>query len=398
MSAEALSTPLVDLPRFEAPRLLRLVAYAMALTGAITVAIGLHTQPARTWTNILLDDFYLVSLCLAGVLFVAIQHLARASWCAGIRRIPEAMATALPVVAVLLLALFFGRHWLYPWSHPGHMQEDATLAVKAGYLSTPFVFVRMAVVLAFWGLLARRIRRTSRQQDTDPSPDLQRRLVRDSALFVVLFAFSFFVASVDWLMSLDPHWFSTIFAVYAFAGLFVAGIAAITLLAVVLRATGRLDRVVNENHLHDLGKLLFAFTTFWAYIWLSQYLLIWYGNLPEEIRHYVSRTNDRWIFLFLLNLVVNWVIPFVVLLPRAPKRNPRVLAAVCVLVLAGRWLDLYLLIAPEIAPGPAIGGLEILIAAGYAGLFLSMVMRALAQAPLVALNDPHLAESLHHRQ
>jgi len=387
-------------PRFRAPRRLEHLAYGMALAGTAAAAFGLHAQPARTWANLLLDGFYLLSLGLAGALFVAIHSLTGATWSAGVRRLAEAMMSALPVAAPLMLGLFFGRHFLYTWSQAGAgaLHGGPALGAKAVYLSTPFVFLRMGIVLGLWLWCARRLRRTSLRQDGDTAPELHRRLVRDSAIFVVLFAFSFALASIDWLMSLDPRWFSTIFAVYAFAGLFVAGVAALTLMAVALRARGDLADVVNENHLHDLGKLLFAFTTFWAYIWLSQYLLIWYGNLPEEIPHYLSRTGDRWIALFLLNLVVNWVIPFVVLLPRATKRDARVLGAVCVLLLAGRWLDLYLMIVPEVASGPAIGGLEILIAIGYVGLFLSTVMRALARAPLVASNDPRFQESLRHRQ
>ena len=154
----------------------------------------------------------------------------------------------------------------------------------------------------------------------------------------MVFAASFSVASTDWLMSLDPHWSSTIFAVYVFAGLVQLGLAVTTLMVLILRQRGPFRAVVGESHLHDLGKLLFTFSTFWAYIWLSQYLLIWYGNLPEEVTHYMSRTSPAWIRLFLLNLVVNWVVPFLVLLPRATKRSPAVLAGVCLLILAGRWL------------------------------------------------------------
>jgi hypothetical protein len=399
----AMSTLAVLRQRFEAPRLTvpsraRHLTYALVAVGVAAAACGLAVNPERTWPNLLLDTFYLLSLGLAGAFFVAIQHLSGAGWCAGLRRVPEAMTATLPAAALLMPLLFFGWPSLYPWSEAGAMHEDPALATKATYLSTPFVFARMVLVLGSWVALSLWMRRTSLRQDADASPIHHRRLVRYSAIFVVVFALSFSIAGVDWLMSLDPRWFSTIFAVYLFAGLFVAGLAFITLGTLALRARGDLRGVVNENHLHDLGKLLFAFSTFWAYIWLSQYLLIWYGNLPEEIPHYLRRTGDRWIGLFLLNLVLNWVVPFVMLLSRAGKRDPRVLAAVCLVLLAGHWLDLYLVIVPEVASGPAIGGLELLIAAGYAGLFLSLVMRALAQAPLVALNDPHLEESLRHHQ
>jgi hypothetical protein len=153
---------------------------------------------------------------------------------------------------------------------------------------------------------------------------------------------------------------------------------------------------VSESHLHDLGKLLFAFSIFWAYIWVSQYLLIWYGNLPDEITYYARRTTGGWLVWFLFNPIVNWAVPFLVLLPRAPKRNPRVLGAVCALILCGHYLDLYLLIAPDTLAAPAIGPLEVLVPIGYASLFVLITQRALAQAPLVPAHDPYLDESLHH--
>jgi hypothetical protein len=176
----------------------------------------------------------------------------------------------------------------------------------------------------------------------------------------------------------------------------VSGIAALTLIVILLQRSGHLRGVVGAAHLHDLGKLLLTFTTFWAYIWLSQYLLIWYGDLPEEVTYYARRTAGPWTAPFLLNLVVNWAVPFLVLLPRAAKRSPQVLAGVCVLLLFGHWLDLYMLIMPETLAAPALGPLEVLLPAGYAGLFAYLTARALAQAPLVPLGDPRLEESLRH--
>ena len=212
----------------------------------------------------------------------------------------------------------------------------------------------------------------------------------------MVFAITFALASVDWLMSLDPHWYSTIFAVYLFAGLLASGLAALTLIVLLLRALGPLRDIVKPAHLHDLGKLIFAFSTFWAYIWFSQYLLIWYSNLPEEVTHYMRRTSEGWAPLFFLNLGVNWVVPFAVLLSRAAKRNPWVLGGVCVLLLLGHWLDLYLLIMPEVLDAPALGLLDVVILLSYAALFFHLTARALGQASLLPLHDPYLEESLRH--
>jgi hypothetical protein len=311
--------------------------------GVLAVAAGLWQAPQRTWANLLLGNLYLLSIGLFGALFLCFQFLSGAGWCAALRRVPEAMMAGLPVMAGVVVTVFLGRHALYSGSAVIG-QGEALSPGKAFYLSPPFVLLRMVVVLGLWALLAWRMRRESLRQDMDHSLSHHHSLVRHAAVFAVVFAASFSVASVDWLMSLDPHWSST----------------------------------------------------FFAYIWLSQYLLIWYGNLPEEVTHYVSRTSPAWIRLFLLNLVVNWVVPFLVLLPRATKRSPAVLAAVCLIILAGRWLDLYLLIMPETLRVPAFGVWEVLIPLGYAGVFLRLTTRALAQAPLLPLGDPFLEESLHH--
>ena len=202
--------------------------------------------------------------------------------------------------------------------------------------------------------------------------------------------------SVDWLMAIDPRWSSTVFAVYVFAGLFASGLAALTLVVLVLRVRDPLGTRVTDAHLHDLGALLFVFSTFWAYIWLSQYLLIWYGNLPEEITHYVRRTTGAWLPMFLVNPVVNWVVPFLLLIRWPAKHNVRVLILVCLLLILGHWLDLYLLIMPDLFAAPAFGPPEALIPLGYAGLLACLTSRALARAPVMPVHDPFVEESLHH--
>jgi hypothetical protein len=372
----------------------RIAAWGLLAVGVAAAALGIATDPQRAWPDLLLNGFYVMALALAGMVFIALQYLSGASWSANIRRIPEALSGALPIAALPILALFFGREWLYPWSRPGGYETGA----RALYLSVPFFFGRMALFVALWLLFARRLRSLSLQQDAEPSPIHHRRLVRWSAGFIVVFAISFALASFDWLMTLVPHWGSTMFAVYSFAGLFVGGVAAITLTVVLLVERGELAGVVNENHLHDLGKLLFAFSIFWAYIWVSQYLLIWYGNLPEETPYYLARTNDKWIALFLLNLVVNWFVPFVVLMTRGAKRNRSVLKWMAILILAGRWLDLYLAVMPQMMPAPSVTALDVLIVGGVGGAFFLAASHALNRAPLVPLNNPAFYDSLSHHQ
>ncbi|MEA2600337.1 MAG: hypothetical protein QOF89_1329 [Acidobacteriota bacterium] len=371
-------------------------ALALMVAGAAAVITGLRSDPARVWTDLLVAGFYFLALALAGLVFLAIQYLAGAGWWTAVRRVPEALMTLVPLAALPMLAVWLGRRVLYPWTRPEVMAAEPAVAAKAAYLNEPFFLIRMVLFLGVWSLFAVLLRRASLAQDNLPGLDHHRRMVRLSAFFIVVFAVTFSLASFDWLMSLDPRWTSTLFAVYVFAGLFLEGIAAVALIVVRLRRAGPLAGAVNGSHLHDLGKFLFAFSIFWAYIWVCQYLLIWYGNLSEEIPYYVVRTRGAWLPLFVLTPVLNWLLPFLVLLPRAAKRDPRVLAGAAAVVLAGRWLDLYMIVAPAVLPAPRLGVLELLITAGYAGLFFLAGTRILGRAPLLARNDPFLPESLKH--
>jgi hypothetical protein len=376
------------------------VPLALVAVGAAGALYGLASAPERTWLNLLVDSFYALTLGVSAIFFFATQRLTGARWSAALRRIPEAYMLTLPVAAVLLLALSFGHSAIYPWAAPGGLVHEAAIGGKATYLVPGFVHARMAAVLIVWIGFALLIRRVSLGQDADPQRGYNnpgrsirghQRLNRLAAVFAPVFALTFTMASYDWIISLEPEWFSTMFAVHVFAGAFVQGIAAVTLAAVVLKRRGVLQDEVGGPQLHDLGKMLFAFSTFWAYIWVCQYLLIWYGNIPEEVTYYLRRTSGAWLPLFLANLMINWVIPFCVLLPVRAKHSPRVLAVVSVLFLLGHWLDLYLMVMPPSWAAPQFGLIELSIAAGCAALLYLFFVRGLARAPLVPTNDPVLA-------
>lgn len=378
--------------RFFPTRRNRIIPALLIVLGGIAATYGLYAAPGRTWPNLLLDGFYFASLAVSAVVFLATQRLTGARWSASLRRIPEAFMMTLPVAVVLMLALFFGRETLYPWIRPGAFTSAPATAGKAQYLQPSWVFGRTIVILLAWVAFAWLMRKASLDQDRNAGSSLifHGRLARYSACFAVVFAGTFSISVFDWIISLEPQWFTTMFAVYVFAGTFVQGIAAVTIAAVILKERGIIGDAVTVSQLHDLGKMLFAFSTFWAYIWVCQYLLIWYGNIPEEVTYYVKRTNGPWLILFALNFLVNWLIPFVSLLSASAKRNPSTLKTIGVLLLIGRWLDLYILIMPSSSNTPKIGVLELLIALGYAALLYLAFLLNLAKAPSVPVNDPIL--------
>jgi hypothetical protein len=366
----------------------------LAAAGALALAVAWPGEPVRAGSSLLVCAVYLVSLGVIGALFVAVHSLASAGWLTVLRRVPEAVAGVLPAGAVLLLGALAGAGFLFHGSHPEAAAGDAVLREKAAWLDHHGVLIRAAVCLAAWCLLSRVLVCCSRRQDETGDPALTRRHRRMSAVFAVVFGVTFSVAAMDWLMALEPHWFSTLYPWYVFSSVLAGGAGLIAGLTALLRHRGVLPQV-NEHHLHDLGKYVFAFSLFWGYLWYSQYMLIWYANLPEETPHYLTRLAGPWRDLFALNVAVNVAAPFFLLLPAGWKRNPGRLLVVGAVVAAGHGLDLYLLVAPAVAPGPSAGLPEIGAGAAAAALLLLLFDRAFRAASPVPFRDPFYAESLH---
>jgi hypothetical protein len=377
----------------------RTISMVLAAIGLIAAAAGAFIAPTRMWASWLLAAYYALGIGLAGLCFVAIHYTTGSTWSVAIRRVPESLAGTLPFSIAMMAILFVAHPQLYGWTSDATLAsstEPAT-AFKQLWLSRPFFLARAVVYSGIWILFAAMIRKRSRRQDEDGDPRWTHENVRLSAAFLVLFGITLTLASFDWLMSLEYHWFSTIFGVYNFAGLFQSGLAVIILVALWLERTGPLKDVLNEGHLHDLGKLLFAFTVFWAYIWFSQYMLIWYTNIPEESSYFIRREHGRWFPLFILNIFLNFVIPFVVLLRRDMKRHRQAIAIVAAIVLLGRWLDIYLMIFPGIVgESPTLGSWELGLTLGGIGAFGLVLSRVLSGAPAVPLADPDLVESLQY--
>ncbi len=373
------------------PAVLRF-ARLLAAGGGIILLAGLAAAPDRAWAALLMAGYLLTGFGLAGVVFVATQYACGAGWSAAFRRVPEAMAAILPWGAGALAAVFLAHPSLYVWN-----REAPHAGFQHFWLRWPFFLARFAVYFAVWTGFAAAIVRHSRRQDRDASVEHTHRNARLSIIFLVVFAVTFWLASFDWVMSLEPRWASTIFGIYNFAGMFSGGLALLILLVLWLRRSGPLRDFANEEHLHDLGKLLFAFSTVWMYIWFSQYMLIWYADIPEETAYYVARLHNAWAPLFLLNMILNWAAPFAALLPRGAKRSARALGRVAAVVLAGRVLDVYLMIAPPLQGARPLAGIwEAGVLAGAAGVLVLAFHRGMQQAATVPVNDPYLEESLHY--
>ncbi len=398
-----------DAPRVEAGRVAlpdghpmrRLVPVGGAV-GALalvaTFALGL-AHPHELYSSYLLAFFYWLTLALGGLFFVLLQFATRAGWSVVVRRVAEHVSGTLPLFALLFVPLALAVGQLYHWSEAGAMDHDPILAGKEPYLNEGFFIARGVVFVLAWAFLGWWFRRRSLAQDVSHDPGTTRFLQSASAPALIVYAVTLTFASFDWVMSLDPHWYSTIFGVYIFAGSTVAIFSLVSLLSMALErgkggSGGPLAGLVTVEHYHDLGKLLFGFVVFWAYIGFSQFMLIWYANIPEETLWYRHRLEHGWEVVTVLLVVTHFVIPFFYLILRKTKRNRGLYAIGCLWMLAVHWLDLFWLIKPAVGAGPVPTLLDGLAFLGIGGLFLAALAWLMRKPATVPVGDPRLGESL----
>ena len=375
---------------------LGITAFFLVVTFVLAFA-----DPEQFFFSYLIGWFFCLTLTLGALFFVMVHHITRARWPVVVRRIPEALLWSFPLLALLALPLLFGLHDLYHWTHeevytPGGEEYDEILAGKQAYLNVPFFLGRLALYFIVWSFIAYKLYSLSLRQDVDPDREIPAKQRKVSAWGIPVFAVTLAFASYDLLMSLDPHWFSTIFGVYIFAGAFSSAIALIALTAILLqRRGGVLKRTVTVEHYHDLGKWMFAFTVFWAYIAFSQYMLIWYGGLPEETVFYRHRLEHGWQWHSAALLILHFILPFFILLPRATKRTVPVLGVMAVWFLIMQWFDLYWIAMPvHLGDHAAFHALDFTCWLGLFGLFVSLFMWRLSRHSLVPERDPYLPASL----
>jgi hypothetical protein len=380
--------------------------YGLIGTGLLLSIIGVITGmgdahfKTRLMTNGLINGFFFFALGLGALFFLALAYATETGWYASVKRVIEAVAGFIPsgiaIFAFFLLIITFmdGAH-IYLWMDPETVANDEIIQGKSVYLNKPFFWFRTLVYFAVYIIFLNGFKKRSLEEDRIGGTELHFKNYKKGATFLVFFAVFSSTSSWDWLMSIDVHWFSTLFGWYTFAGMWCSTMVVLVMLTIYLKKLGYLEKV-NDSHIHDLGKWTFATSFLWSYLWFSQFMLIWYANIGEEVTYYVMRI-ENFKFLYFAMFVINFAFPMLILMSRDAKRNAGILTFVGIIILAGHWLDVYIMVsAGSLGANAKIGALEIGMAILLAGVFIAAILKNLTKAPLTPVNHPFLDESIHH--
>ncbi len=366
-----------------------------------------HQRENKPWANLLVNNFFFLAVSLGALFFMAVQYAAQVGWSAVVLRVMEAMTTYLWIPMVIMLVLILtgmghiGGNHLWHWMAEGIMDPnsdhyDEIIAGKEGFLNNPFYIARTLLYFLGWVGGAMLLRKMSMKMENNAAqaPAIWKKMRNWSAGFLVFFAVTSSTSAWDYIMSIDTHWFSTLFGWYIFAGMFVSALTVLTLITLYLKSKGYLPEV-NHSHIQDLGKFMFAFSVFWTYLWFSQFMLIWYSNIPEEVTYYMARWGEYKVLFFTM-VALNFLFPIMILMSRDSKRNYGFLITAGIIMVIGHWLDVFILIMPGSVGGEwSLGLIQIGTFLGFAGLFIFVVFSALAKRNLMPVNHPMLEESKH---
>jgi hypothetical protein len=370
----------------------------IGVAGSVLLAIGAIISREQFFRSYLISYMFWLGITLGCLAIVMLQHLSGGAWGIVIRRVLESATRVLPLMALLFLPLVGGMHNLYEWSHGG---ESTTHSFKEYYLSVPFFLARAAFYFAVWAVLTYYLNKWSREQDETSDPRLTRRFEALSAPGLILYGLTMTFASIDWVMSLNPEWYSTIYGMLFMSGQALSAMSFAIAMLVLLAGREPMSKVYLPTHFHDLGKLLLAFVMIWAYLSFSQFLIIWSGNLPEEIPFYVRRLESNWRWVGLILIAFHFALPFALLLSRNLKRQARPLSMVAMLIMALRVIDLFWLVAPDAPSGQQFGihlsWMDLVAPVGLGGIWLAAFMRQLKKRPLLPIHDPYLERALGHQ-
>jgi hypothetical protein len=382
--------------RLKLSRIYIIATLLMVAVGVVALVTGFLGDPQRAWANYLLNNVYFVSLAVGAVLFLSIQRVTHSGWSAGFIRVPEAMGAYIPVAAVLFLLLIPGAHSLYHWSHTGELVQDPLLNHKAPFLNMPFWIIRMVIYFSLWILMTWLLRRLSLKEDVAGGLDLFRRGEHYAKIFIFIVIITFSFAMIDWVMSIDAHWYSTVFAIKNFVAAFHHASIVIAFIVLLLNQRGYFP-FLNASHVGDFSRYIFMLCIIWGYFWFAEFMLIWYANIPEETVYFLPRIQgEGWRFFFFANILINWFLPFVLLMPKATARNKVVVKIVIPFLIIGQFIDLYVQIFPGTVGVRLLGFQEIGTFIGFAGLFMLVTGFALSRASLYPVNHPYLEECKHH--
>jgi hypothetical protein len=364
-----------------------------------------HAQ-TRFWAVLLQNSTFFLLITNASMFFICVTTMAMGGWQVAFKRVPEAISTLVPVFSVLALIVFLGiifghQHHIYHWLDKEHVEHDPILKGKSGFLNPVFFLGWTVLTLAVWSFVGKKMRDLSNEADEPMDHETGKAYIKKNTVWasVFLIFFGLTVGSTIpwlWLMSIDAHWYSTMYSWYTFASTFVSGMALVALYVIYLKNNDYLEYTTDEQ-LHDVGKFMFAFSIFWTYLWYSQFMLIWYANIPEETVYFKPRVQGIYKGVFFLNLIVNFLLPFLLLMRRGSKRNYTTVVFVAVLIILGHWVDFYQMVMPgSVGEHFSLGWFEFGILALYAGLIMHFVGKGLASKPLVAVNHPFMKESIIH--
>lgn len=366
--------------------------------GILGVLISFSFDGARASFNAVVAGAFLTSIALGSMFFIGIEYLTGAVWSVPFRRIAESFSTILIVVPIILIPVIFNIHSVFHWSHSEVIQSDIVLKGKAPYLNFNFFLIRFIVIFLLWFVFYLLFIRTSQKQDKDPNPKFTKVNTTHSAIFMPIFAITLSVFAIDWLMSLEPHWYSTIFAVYYFAGTFLAFLGAFTFASIQLNENGYLVEGLTRDHYYSMGALLFAFTNFWAYIAFSQFMLIWYANLPEETFWFINRGTGSWFYISIALIFIKFVIPYIMLLPQPFKMDPRRLRISALWIFFAHYYDLYWIVMPTFSSKGVVFGIpELSFLILTIGIILLSFYIFANKIYLIPIGDPKLKRGIQFR-
>ena len=379
------------------------ISFALMAIGLIALIFGFSTDAHRAWPSLMINNYFFLAIGAFAIFFVALQYVAEAGWAITVKRVAEAISSYFIVGGIVMIFIIIAgiMHWnhIWHWMAVGIMDPtsdiyDPIIHGKEAYLNPSFFLGRAIVYVLGWWYAAKKLKELSMKEDTEGGLRNYKKSITVSAIFIAFFGYTSSMMSWDWIMSIDTHWFSTLFGWFVFSSMGVTGFTMIAMLSIYLKRKGYLE-YVNENHIHDLGKWIFAFSILWTYMWFSQFMLIWYSNIPEEVTYYLARWDD-YNFLFWATSAINFIFPLILLMSRDTKRNFSYIMVVGTIVLIGHWFNVFLMIAPgTLKDHWHIGFIEIGMFLGFLGLFLFVVHRALTKMPLLPENHPFVDEAKH---